>query len=202
MRLIQLIGLINIGAGAAAFLVPLEFSSATEGLFASAVPPPFSMDVIQTLTYLLFIPGAILVLNGIALLLLGTKIRGVAELKVFSEAGEFMGRVKGVEVKEGKAEKLELEGREEVLPREELSAAGEVLIVKEERAEGKVRHEFVGKEVYTQLGEYLGKVESVALDDKGDVADFTVVRGENRRIIKFSDVDATNGAIIVRPQTE
>ncbi|MDI6655192.1 MAG: PRC-barrel domain-containing protein [Candidatus Hydrothermarchaeota archaeon] len=202
MRLIQLIGLINIGVGAAAFSVPLKFSSTAAGLFASAVPPPFSMDAIRTLTYLLFIPGAILVLNGIALLFLGTKLRGVAELKVFSEAGEFMGRVKGVEVREGKAEKLELEGREEVLPREELSATGEVLIVKEERAEGKVRHEFMGKEVYTQLGEYLGKVESVALDDKGDVADFTVVRGENRRIINFSDVDATDGVIIVRPQTE
>ncbi|MBI5252846.1 MAG: PRC-barrel domain-containing protein [Euryarchaeota archaeon] len=202
MRLIQLIGLINIGVGAAAFSVPLEFSSTTAGLFTSAVPPPFTMDAIQTLTYLLFIPGAILVLNGVALLLLGTKIRGVAELKVFSEAGEFMGRVKGVEVKEGKAEKLELEGREEVLPREELSAAGEVLIAKEERAEGKVRHEFVGREVYTQLGEYLGTVESVFLDDKGNVADFTVLRGENRRIIKFSDVDATDGAIIVKSQAE
>ncbi len=200
MRLIQLIGLINIGVGAVAFSVPLEFSSSARILFTSAVPPPFTMDAIQTLTYLLFIPGAILVLNGVALLLLGTKIRGVAELKVFSEAGEFMGRVKGVEVKEGKAEKLELEGREEVLPREELSAAGEVLIAKEERAEGKVRHEFVGKEVYTQLGEYLGKVESVFLDDKGDAIDFTVVRGENRKIIKFSDVDATDGAIIVKSQ--
>lgn len=200
MRLIQLIGLINIGVGAVAFSVPLEFSSSARSLFTSAVPPPFSMDAIQTLTYLLFIPGAILVLNGVALLLLGTKIRGVAELKVFSEAGEFMGRVKGVEVKEGRAEKLELEGREEVLPREELSAAGEVLIAKEESAEGKVRHEFVGKEVYTQLGEYLGTVESVFLDDKGNVADFTVLRGENRRIIKFSDVDATDGAIIVKSQ--
>lgn len=199
MRLIQLIGLINIAAGAAAFLIPLEFSSIAEGLFTSAVPPPFSLDAIQTVTYLLFIPGAILVLNGFALLLLGGKLRKVPELKVFSESGEFIGKIRGVEVQKGEVKKLELEEKVEVLPKEKLSAAGDVVIVKEERA---ARHEFVGKEVFTQLGEYLGKVESVALDEGGKITDFTVARGENRRIIKFSDVDATDGAIIVKVRQE
>ncbi|MDP6459854.1 MAG: PRC-barrel domain-containing protein, partial [Candidatus Hydrothermarchaeota archaeon] len=60
------------------------------------------------------------------------------------------------------------------------------------------QHEIVGKEVYGVEGEYYGKVESVTLDEEGNVLEVMAVRGGDKRIIASSDIASRNGVILVK----
>jgi sporulation protein YlmC with PRC-barrel domain len=104
-------------------------------------------------------------------------------------------------MEEGEMERVEVEGEEtEVYPKEQLTAVDDVVLVKEEEApQGEVtRHEIVGKEVYSEEGEYYGKVESVTLDEEGNVLEFMAVKGDDKRIIASSDIASRNGVILVK----
>lgn len=200
MRSVQGIGILNIILGLIALYLPVKFYSFASNLFTSEVSPPFSLGAIKVLTLFLFLPSLVLVVNGIALLTLGIKLERVPEYKAFSEAGEYIGRLKGVKIKEGEVERFDLEGGEkEVLPGKRLVAMDDVVIVKRPDVDiGGVRHEFIGKEVYTGLGEYLGKVESVVLDKEGEVLEFLAMRGSKKKLIKSEDIESHDGVIIVK----
>lgn len=202
MKTVQGVGILNVVLGLIAVYLPIKFYSFASNLFTADVSPPFSLGAIKLLTLFLFLPSLVLVVNGIALITLGTKLERVPEYKAFSESGEYMGRLKGVEMAEGEVERFNVgEGEEEkeVLPGERLVAMDDVVIVKKPMVDiGGVRHEFVGKEVYTELGEYMGKVDSVVLDKQGEVIEFRAMRGDKKKVIKSEDVDSHDGVIIVK----
>ncbi len=203
MRSIRIIGIINIIVGIIALLGVLKFYSAASSLFTSEVSPPFGPGAIKTAAFYFAIPGFILILNGAALYALGSKLSRVPEFKAFSKTGEYMGRLKGVEIEEGVVDRFEVEGegREtKILQKEDLTAVDDVVLIKGDEGDGsgKVRHELVGKEVYTKRGGYYGKVESVTLDGNGDIVEFLALKGMRRKIVKYSDVESGNGVIIVK----
>ncbi|MEE8167314.1 MAG: PRC-barrel domain-containing protein [Candidatus Hydrothermarchaeales archaeon] len=199
MRSIRGIGILNILLGVIALWLPLKFYSFATSLFTPEVSPPFSLGAIKTLTIFLFLPSIVLITNGIALISLSSKLEKVPELKAFSEAGQYIGRLKGVEIAEGEVERFDLEGEKEVLPKEQLTAVDDVMIIKKPpMGIGGVHHEFISKEVYNEFGEYLGKVESVTVDKKGELIDFLAIRGKEKRTITTDDMDSSDGVIIVK----
>lgn len=201
MRLIQGIGIFNIVIGLIALLAPVKFYLTASSLFTPAVSPPFTMGAIKTTTFFLVLPGVVLIVNGAALIFMGMKLQRVPEMKAFTEAGDYIGEVKGVEVEEGKVEKIEVgeEPEPEVYEKEQVKAVDDVVIVKEEEAPSKVtRHEIVGKEVYSEAGDYYGKVESVTLDENGNLLEFLVTRGVSQRVIPSSDILTRGTVILVR----
>ncbi len=203
MKSVQGVGILNVILGLIALWLPIKFYSFASAMFTPDVSPPFSIGAVKTITLFLFLPSIVLMANGIALLSLGLKLERVPEFKAFSDAGEYMGRLKGVEIEEGEVEKFELEEEEgkveQTLPGEKLTAIDDVLIVRK-RAEpiGVVRHEFMGKEVYNDLGEYLGKVADVVLERDGTLVEFTVVRGDRQRVLKAADVESSDQVIIAK----
>ncbi len=204
MKSVQGIGVLNVLLGLIALWLPIKFYSFASALFTPDVSPPFSIGAVKTITLFLFLPSIVLIANGIALLSLGLKLERVPELKAFSDAGEYIGRLKGVEIAEGEVERFELEERgavEEPLPGERLAAIDDVLIVKKSPAAervGGVRHEFMGKEVYNDLGEYLGKVEDIILEKDGSLVELMAVRGERRRLIRAEDIESGGEVIIAK----
>ncbi len=204
MKSIQGIGIFNIILGLLALWLPIKFYSFAASLFTPEVSPPFSLEMIKALTIFLFLPAAVLVVNGLALITLALKLERVPELKAFSEAGEYIGRLKGVEMEGGEVEMFDIEGgkdgEKEVLSGDQFTAVDDVVIVKKKSAKkiGGVRHEFIGKEVYNEFGEYLGKVESVTQDKEGGLVEFLAVRGVDRKLVKAADIDSSNGVIIVK----
>ncbi len=209
MRIIIAIGAVNVLLGLFAFLAPLKFYSIASQLFTPEISPPFSFSLVQTAALYLSLPADVLLLNGAAFMLLGLKLERVAELRAFSEEGNSMGKLKAVEVEDGKVKKFELEddsGSKTFFKKEAIAAVRSALIVRSGAQESApksmprsvVENEFVGKEVYNQFGKYYGKVVSVNLDDSGRVSDFLAVRGSEKRVIKANDVDSNDGVIIVR----
>ena len=202
MKALKGIGIFNIILGVIAFIAPLKFYSIASKLFTPETSPPFSIGAVQTTTSLLFIPGIVLVVNGFALIVLGYKLQHVPEIKAFTESGGYLGEVKGVGMEKGELESVEVGGEEhEVYSKEQMTAVDDVVLVKEEKEEpqGEVtQHEIVGKEVYGVEGEYYGKIESVTLDEKGNVLEFMAVRGSDRKVIASSDIASRNGVILVK----
>lgn len=197
MRLIQGIGIFNILMGFIAFLAPVKFYLTASNLFTPSVSPPFTMGAVKTTTLFLFLPGLVLVINGIALVALGMKLQRVPEMKAFTEVGDYVGEVRGVEVEEGRVEKIQVgeEPGPEVYPKEKVAAVDDVVLLKEESVE-KAKHEIVGKEVYSEAGEYYGKVESVTLDEEGNLLEFLVVKGREKQILSSTDI-LTSGTVLL-----
>jgi sporulation protein YlmC with PRC-barrel domain len=210
MRLIQLIGLVNLALGFAALLLPVSFYTIASEIFTPSVSPPFSLSLIDTITQLLYLPSAVLFLNGIAFLFVGTKLRRVAELKVFSEAGEYIGRLKGVQVQEGEVEVFEIEGKEgtEEYPKESVTAVDRALILKgrlKDLKRGLIPrkgHEMVGKEVYDQLGKYHGKVDSVLLDEEGKLSSFVVRKGDRQQTFPAGRIESWGVVVLLKSEEE
>ncbi len=201
MRLVQGIGIFNIVIGLIALLAPVKFYLTATSLFTPAVSPPFTMGAIKTATFFLILPGVVLVVNGAALIVLGMKLQKVPEMKAFTEAGDYIGEVKGVEVEEGKVEKIQVgeEPEPEVYEKEQVAAVDDVVLVREEEAPPRItRHEIVGKEVYSEAGDYYGKVDSVTLDEEGNLLEFLVTRGGSQRVIPSSDILTRGTVILVR----
>lgn len=202
MRVIQTIGVLNVFIGVIWLLAPMKFYSAAMALFTPDVSPPFDASAVHTVTFLLLLPAFIFILNGIAIVFIGLKFERVAELKVFKPTGEYVGRVEGLEEKNGDIEKFLIGGEEEIKEKDDILAMDDVILLKDdlvsESLEGR-RHEFVGMEVYDKRGEYFGRVEFVTLDESQNVTEFLVLRGENKRIIKPEDIESSNDVIIVKP---
>ncbi len=201
MRAVEGVGILNIGLGLIALYLPVKFYSFASGLFTPEVAPPFSLGAVKVLTVFLFLPTVILIVNGIAMLSLGLKLEKVPEYMAFSEAGEYMGRLKDVNIEEGEVESFDLDekGEETSHTKDDLLAVDDVMIVKEPQVEiGGVRHEFVNKEVYNGFGEYLGKVVEVTLDKDQEVISLLAMRGETEKVIKGDDIESSNGVIIVK----
>lgn len=201
MKAIKAIGIFNVVLGFIAFVAPLKFYSVASKLFTPEVSPPFSLGAVQTTTLFLFIPGVFLVVNGVALIALGYKLQHVPMMRAYRESGDYLGEVKGVEMEEGEVEKVEVgEEEPEIYTKEQVSAVDDVVLVKgdAEQPAGVTQHEIVGKEVYSEAGEYYGKVESVTLDEEGNVLEFMAVRGGDKRIIASSDITSGNGVILVK----
>jgi sporulation protein YlmC with PRC-barrel domain len=199
MRTVKAIGILNIVFGILFLIAPIKFYLASMKLFTPEVSPPFGLGVIRLITFLLIFPSLILILNGAAFFSLAWRIERVPEIKVFSEAGRYLGRVTGVEIgKEKEIEKFEVEGR--TFDKEDVAAVDDVLIVKEEEEiKGPAeRHEFVGREVYTTKGVYLGKVESVTLDPDGKPIEFVAVKGTKKEIFRSEDIKTSNDVIIIK----
>ena len=201
MRLIQGIGIFNIVIGLIALLAPVKFYLTAASLFTPGITPPFTMDAIRSVTFFLILPGVVLLVNGAALVILGMKLQRVPELKAFTEKGDYIGEVKGVEMEEGQVEKIQVgeEPAEDVYEKEDVKAVDDVVLVKEEEAPSMVTsHEIVGKEVYSDAGDYYGKVDSVTLDEEGRLIEFLVTKGDSRRIIPASDILTRGTVILVR----
>lgn len=198
MRVIQGIGIFNVIIGLLAFLAPVKFYSTASSLFTPAVSPPFTIEAVQTTTLFLLLPGIVLIVNGAALIALGNKLQHVPEMKAFTEVGNYLGEVSGVAVEKGKIEKIEVgEEEPEVYPKEKVAAVDDVVLVREKEAPTSLtKHEIVGKEVYSEDGEYYGKVESVALDEEGSLLEFLAVKGEAKRILSSGDI-LTSGTVIL-----
>jgi|Deesub1362A_J573_1020465.scaffolds.fasta_scaffold00115_56 sporulation protein YlmC with PRC-barrel domain len=197
MRSIQVVGVINGILGVIWLIVPLKFYSISMKLFTPEVSPPFDIGAVRTLTFFMLFPSIILFLNGGALFALGKKMERVPEIKVFSESGKYIGMLKGVEIEEGEVEKFEIEDK--ILDKDEVIAVDDVVIVKEEEpVEHERRHEFIGKEVYTKKGIYLGKVDNVNVDSEGKVLEFTASRGSKKKVFREEDIETSNDVIILK----
>tara|TARA_B100000315_G_C14572933_1_gene586513 strand:+ start:1403 stop:2017 length:615 start_codon:yes stop_codon:yes gene_type:complete len=201
MKILKTIGIFNIIIGIIAFIAPVKFYSIASKLFIPEVSPPFSFDAVQTTTFLLFIPGIMLVINGIALIAMGYKLEHVPEMKAYSESGDYLGKVKGVEVDSGELEKVEIEGEEVgIYKKENMTAVDDVVLIKEDEKninEDVKQHGIVGKEVYDESGVYYGKIESVTLDEQDKLLEFMTIRGNTRTIINSSEISSSNGVILV-----
>lgn len=198
MRSILIIGIVDIVLGIFAFVVPVKFYTIAMSLFTPSISPPFGIKTVQFIAFLLFLIAIILVVNGLALLFLGKKLERVPELKAFSEAGEYLGELKGVEIEEGEVERFEIEGEEtEVVSKEEVSAIDDVMLLKE-KEEKSTEHPMVGKEVYTELGEFLGYVESTTLGSEGEAIELLVAKGDKKRVVPREEIESSDGVIIVK----
>jgi sporulation protein YlmC with PRC-barrel domain len=205
MRLFQTIGVLNILIGTVWLLAPMKFYSAAMELFTPEVSPPFDAGAVHTVTFLLLLPAFIFILNGITIMSMGLRFDRVPELRVFRETGEYVGRVGGIEERNGDIERFLVGDDEEVKEKDDILAMDDVVIIKDDIESGisaGMQHEFMGMEVYNKKGEYFGIVESVSLDENQNVAEFLVLRGENKRILKAEDVESQNDVIIVKEELQ
>ncbi|MFQ6003852.1 MAG: hypothetical protein ACE5KJ_08905, partial [Candidatus Zixiibacteriota bacterium] len=117
------------------------------------------------------------------------------------DAGEYMGEVEGVEVEGESVRSLELE-RGVKVPKEDLSGVDDVVVVKKRKGKKKTKHHFVWKEVFTELGEFIGRVEDVELDELGEIVKLEAAKGSATRIIAKDDIVGSNGVIMIKAEKE
>lgn len=200
MKLFQTIGAVNIFIGVIWLLAPVKFYSAAMALFTPDVSPPFDAGAVHAVTFLLLLPAFIFMLNGITIVFMGLKFDRVPELKVFRETGEYVGRVDGLEEKNGDIERFVLDSDEEIKEKDDILAMDDVIILKDDvGSTGGRKHEFAGMEVYDTKGEYFGRVESVTLDENQNATEFLVMRGEDKKIFKTEDIESDTDVLIVKP---
>ncbi len=197
MRVIRIIGILNVVLGVAFAFVPLKFFSLVRAVFSSSIQPPFGWGAVWTITLLLWIPSISLIISGAALILIETKLVKVPEYEVYTETGRFLGRVKKVKAPDGTVESfvVDEEEGEEVVLTEDVLAGDDVVLVKEERTK---RNPLVGKEVYTEKGEFLGYVKEVILDSDDDVKEIEVGRGEFNTTVNKEDILSTDRVVLVK----
>jgi len=197
MRVIRIIGILNVVLGVAFAFVPLKFFSLVRAVFSSSIQPPFGWGAVWTVTLLLWIPSISLIISGAALILIEEKLVKVPEYDVYTETGRFLGRVKKVKAPDGTVESfvVDEEEGEEVVLTEDVLAGDDVVLVKEERTK---RHSLIGKEVYTEKGEFLGYVKEVILDSDDDVKEIEVGRGEFNTTVNKEDIISTDRVVLVK----
>ncbi|MFQ5975856.1 MAG: PRC-barrel domain-containing protein [Candidatus Hydrothermarchaeales archaeon] len=197
MRVIRTIGIANVILGVIFAIVPIQFFKMVRTVFSPPIQPPFGWGTVWTIAILLWIPTLALIISGAALILVEDNFVKVPKYDVFTDTGKFLGRVKGVKAPEGVTESFvvdEEEGEEEIL-KEDVIAEDEVLIVKEERTK---KHSALGKEVYTEVGEFLGYVKDVKLDPQEDIEEIEVRRGEISTTVKKDDIISIDRVILVK----
>jgi len=182
------VGVLNLILGAVALLAPVKFYSFATKLFTPDVAPPFGAEAIRSATLMLLIPGLVLIANGVALLYLSRVLE--APGRASPEAGEYLRRLR-------REEGLERGGEEFELASEELEETPGYALSQEEEFV-RVRHEMIGKEVYDRKGNYYGRVESVTLNEEGELREFLVRRRDRRRVFKAEDIESNDGVVLVR----
>ncbi|MEE8358854.1 MAG: PRC-barrel domain-containing protein [Candidatus Hydrothermarchaeales archaeon] len=197
MRVIRIIGIVNVVLGVAFAFVPIKFFNLVRSIFSSSIQPPFGWGAVWTVALLLWIPSISLIISGTALILIEKKLIKVPEYEVYTETGRFLGRVKRVKAPEGTIESfvVDEEEGEEVVLTEDVLAGDDVVLVKEERTK---RHSLVEKEVYTEKGEFLGYVKEVILGPDDDVKEIEVGRGEFNTTVNKEDILSMDRVVLVK----
>jgi sporulation protein YlmC with PRC-barrel domain len=207
MKIFQTIGAVNVTVGVLWLIAPLKFYSAAMSLFTPEISPPFDTGAVTTVTFLLLLPALLFILNGVTILVMGQRFDKIPELKVFTETGEYKGRIEGLEEIEGEIDRFLIEGDDEIKDKDDILSVDDVVIVKDDLgpeipSSGGVRHEYIGTEVYNKKGEYFGVVESVSLDENQEITEFLVLRGDSKKIIKAVDVESDTDVIIIKTDDE
>lgn len=136
---------------------------------------------------LLYLPGVLLVLNGAALLFLGLEPEEEREMAKPVPRG-------------GKA-RPPVPQRSVARPAPPAPPPVKV-VARISGGVGKVfsgkGRELVGKAVYDQAGRHHGRVESVSLDEEGNLKSFKVVKGETEATISGRDIESSKGIVLLR----
>lgn len=191
MRQLRAIIVVSILLGIISLSIPLRFYGVMSSIFGSLTPPPFDFAVVRTFTFVFALPAITLILMGIALYYVMEKLEKVAELEVIRESGEVMGYLKKVRVEEGEVESFVVdEGKE--IGKEDILAVDDTIIVK------MPENEFEGKEVYTEVGEFLGYVKDVEVDENEEPVSIEVEKKDKKIEINVRDVVSTENVVIVK----
>ncbi|MFQ5800340.1 MAG: PRC-barrel domain-containing protein [Candidatus Hydrothermarchaeales archaeon] len=191
MRQLRAIIVVSILLGIISLSIPLRFYGVMSSIFGSLTPPPFDFAVVRTFTFVFALPAITLILMGIALYYVMEKLEKVAELEVIRESGEVMGHLKKVRVEEGEVESFVVdEGKE--IGKEDILAVDDTIIVK------MPENEFEGKEVYTEVGEFLGYVKDVKVDENEEPVSIEVEKKDKKIEINVRDVVSTENVVIVK----
>ncbi|MEK6977334.1 MAG: PRC-barrel domain-containing protein [Candidatus Hydrothermarchaeota archaeon] len=136
---------------------------------------------------LLYLPAVLLILNGAALLYLGLEPEGKRET--------------AMSVPRGGTARPPMPQRPATRPAAPVPPPVRV-VARFGGGMGKViprkGQELVGKEVYDQTGRHHGRVESVSLDEEGNLRSFEVVKGEMEATISGRDIESSKGIVLLR----
>ncbi|RMF91609.1 MAG: hypothetical protein D6733_00735 [Methanobacteriota archaeon] len=191
MRQLRAVIAISVLLGVISLSIPLRFYGVMSSIYDSLTPPPFNFAVVRTFTFVFALPAITLILMGVALYYVVEKLEKVAELEVITEQGEDVGRLKKIKLERERMESIVTEkGRE--IEREDVLAVDDTIIVKTSASE------FEGKEVYTEVGVFLGYVSKVNVDENEEPTSIEVERKGKKREISVRDVVSTENVVIVR----
>jgi sporulation protein YlmC with PRC-barrel domain len=191
MKQLRAIIAISILLGILSLSIPLKFYGVMSGIFGSLDPAPFNFSVVRTFTIVFALPAITLILMGIALYYVVIRLEKMPELEVIRESGEFMGTVKKVMVDEGEVESFVLDEDKEV-ETEDVLAVDDTIIVKAPE------NEFDEKEVYSEVGEFIGVVTGFKTDELGEITSLDVVKGETKKSVAVGDVLSTENVVIIK----
>jgi sporulation protein YlmC with PRC-barrel domain len=191
MKQLRAIIVISILLGILSLSIPLKFYGVMSGIFGSLDPAPFNFSVVRTFTIVFALPAITLILMGVALYYVVIRLEKMPELEVIRESGEFMGTVKKVMVDEGEVESFVLDEDKEV-ETEDVLAVDDTIIVKAPE------NEFDEKEVYSEVGEFIGVVTGFKTDELGEITSLDVVKGETKKSVAVGDVLSTENVVIIK----
>ena len=150
MKKITKIAIANAIIGVLAIILPLDFYSSIRDVFSTVSPPPFEHVLLLKFVLILSLPSIVFIVNAIALL--------VVEDAIIAERRKILRKRLSAE-----EESMQIESGEvlEEAPEKEIEEKKEELnIVFEEKSN-------IGKEVYSDIGEFLGNVtEEVKYENK------------------------------------
>ncbi len=191
MRQLRALVLICILLGLFSLSFPLKFYGVMSGIFGSLSPAPFDFSVVRTFTFIFALPAVTLLLLGVALYYITVKLERVAELEVIRESGERIGGLKKVRIDENVIKSF-VTDEEEVIDKDEIMGVDDAVVVKVPE------NEYEGKEVYSEVGEFLGYVKSVITDDNGIMRSLEVEKKGRLSEIRASDILSSENVVIVR----
>ncbi len=191
MRQLRAIILVSVALGLISLSIPIRFYGTMSGIFGSLSPAPFDFSVVRTFTFIFALPAITLLLLGIAVYYITLKLERVAELEVLRETGEARGTLKKIRVVDEEIESIETE-KDRSIKKGEILAIDDTIIVKEPK------DEFEGKEVYSEVGDFLGYVRDVKTDDSGEVFSIGVEKRDIQREIAVEDVLSVENVIIIK----
>lgn len=180
MKKITKIAIANAVIGVMAIILPLDFYSSINDVFSSVSPPPFEHALLLKFVLILSLPSIVFIVNAIALLALGDAVE--AERKRVVRRAIAAEKPGYGEVEERLKEEIPEEGREELN------------IVFEEKSN-------VGKEVYSDIGEFLGIV-SEEIKYEGKLYAIKVKKKDRESEIPEERIESIGEVIIVRAKEE
>jgi sporulation protein YlmC with PRC-barrel domain len=191
MRQLRAIVAVSIILGVISLSIPLRFYGIMSGIYDSLTPPPFNFAVVRTFTFVFALPAITLILMGIALYYVVEKLERVAELEVITKRGAGVGRLKKIRLEEDEVESIVVEGGREI-EKEDVVAVDDTIIVKTSAGE------FEGKEVYTEVGEFLGYVKNVKVDENEEPVTLEVEKKDKKVDRSVDDVISADMVVIVK----
>lgn len=191
MRQLRVLVLVCILLGLFSLSFPLKFYGVMSGIFGSLSPAPFDFSVVKTFTFIFALPAITLILLGVALYFITVKLENVAELEVIRESGERIGGLKKVRIDEDVIESF-VTDEEEVIEKEEVAGVDDAVMVKMSE------NEYEGKEVYSEVGEFLGYVKNVITDEHEVITSLEVEKKGQMTEVRESDVLSAENVVIVR----